>query len=172
LSPLRVNNFMMHGTEGYSILRDKWVDWVNEHQGKLNCSLENGWGFGKVTHYSWNVGDELIRVSVDKWIYSILLPDSSGFIGFEEGLKPDGCLLLDAYGKERRRLTVPWELTRRDVPKQAEMWFRNIDGPYDNPITGEKGEFGVSAWIEYAGDYYFELDYHAGKFLWGKPIRF
>ena len=45
------------------------------------------------------------------------------------------------------------------------MWFRNVG-------THNEGQFGVIAWIEYAGDFYFELDYHEGKFLWGKEIRF
>lgn len=58
------------------------------------------------------------------------------------------------------------------------MWFKTVSEPYVNPKTGEKGNFGVSAYIEgsgsggYAeGDWYFELDYHGGNFLWGKEIR-
>lgn len=108
-----------------------------------------------------------------------LLPDSSGFLRFESGWdRPDNCLLLDAYGKERMRLTVPWELTELDIPKDVAMCFKNVSSPYINPKNGKQGQFGVSAWIEgsgsggYAeGDWYFELDYHTGKFLWGKEIR-
>ncbi|MFA7347131.1 MAG: hypothetical protein WCZ86_05185 [Desulfurivibrionaceae bacterium] len=106
------------------------------------------------------------------------LPDSSGFICFEKDYKPDNCVLLDAYGKERIRLTVPWELTGRDISQNAKMFFVGMGGPFDDPTTGQKGKFGVSACIESADDYffiatdyYFELDYHAGKFLWAKDIR-
>jgi hypothetical protein len=108
-----------------------------------------------------------------------LLPDSSGFLRFESGWdRADNCLLLDAYGKERMRLTVPWELTGREISKDAVMCFKNVSEPYINPMDGKQGQFGVSAYIEgsgsggYAeGDWYFELDYHTGKFLWGKEIR-
>jgi hypothetical protein len=94
-----------------------------------------------------------------------VLPDSSGLICFESGFTPDGCYVLDAYGKERYTLTVPWELTPYEVPAGAKMWFRNVG-------THPDGQFGVTAWIEYAGDFYFELDYHKGCFLWAKEIRF
>jgi hypothetical protein len=108
-----------------------------------------------------------------------VLPDHSGFLRFESGWdRPDNCLLLDAYGKERMRLTVPWELTGREIAKDAVMCFKNVSAPYVNPKDGKQGQFGVSAYIEgsgsggYAeGDWYFELDYHTGKFLWGKEIR-
>ncbi|HET6553642.1 MAG TPA: hypothetical protein VFG49_08900, partial [Dyella sp.] len=111
----------------------------------------------------WTVDGQLLsRIRDSYWGQ---LPDSSGFICFEAVFKPDNCYVLDAYGKERYRLRVPWELTAYDVPSGAKMWFRNVS-------THPDGQFGVTAWIEYAGDFYFELDYHEGRFLWGKEIRF
>ena len=173
-----IRDFTIHGSSGHSVLNSKWLDWIAEHQNKPGCTYDNRYGFGRGTHFSWYVGDERIERAVDKWIYVHELPDASGFIGFEKDWKPDNCLLFDAYGKERMRLTVPWELTGRQIPKDAVMTFKNVSAPCINPQDGKVGQFGVSAYIEgsgsggYAeGDWYFELDYHTGKFLWGKEIR-
>ncbi|MBZ0134557.1 MAG: hypothetical protein K8D98_01390, partial [Rhodanobacter sp.] len=94
-----------------------------------------------------------------------ILPDASGLICFEDYRQNDNCYVLDVYGEFRYRLTVPCELIKYDVPAESKRWFRNV-GDYLG------GGYGVSAWIESAGDFYFELDYHAGRFLWGKEIRF
>jgi len=45
--------------------------------------------------------------------------------------------------------------------------FVGLTTPWDNPKTGEKGQFAVLAWVQYAGDYAFELDWKTGQFLWG-----
>lgn len=103
-----------------------------------------------------------------------LLPDSSGFLRFESGWdRSDNCLLLNAYGKERMRLTVPWEMTgsKHAESALAPTSFANISGPYVNPADGKEGQYGVTAWVERAGMFYFELDYHTGQFLWCKQIR-
>jgi len=154
----KISRFTMHDDAGHSVLRSKWLDWVEENNGPGK--------FGVVTHYSWEVDGEEIRVAVD--IGKVLwheLPDASGFICFESDFAPDNCYVLDVYGKQRYRLTVPWTLTGYEVSLNEKMWFRNV---------GEhvEGSFGVTAWIEGAGDFYFELDYHGGIFLWGKEIRF
>jgi hypothetical protein len=101
------------------------------------------------------------------------LPDATGFLCFERDSTPDNCLLLDAHGKERMRLTVPWQLTKPRNPESAKppTSFANISAPYINPADGKEGTFGVTAWVEHAGRYYFELDYHSGEFLWGREIR-
>lgn len=114
-----------------------------------------------------NIKDGKSQLSLSK------LPDSSGFICFERDWVPNNCLLLDAYGKERVRLTVPVELSGSTNPDSAKAptSFENVSEPYTNPTDGRKGRFGVTAWIEHAGKYYFELDYRTGKFLWGKAIR-
>jgi hypothetical protein len=94
------------------------------------------------------------------------LPDASGLLCVEPKYdRRDNCYVLDACGKERYRLSVPWELTNYDVPTDAKMWFRSAG-------AHSEGKFGLTAWVEYAGDFYFELDYHNGRFLWGKEIRF
>jgi len=165
MKSVQVNEFTLHNDRGQSVLDAELKDWKG-----ANGDFEV---YGSVVRYTWRIdGAACGLVNEENRLNIKLFPDYSGFICFDNKRKFDNCTLLDPYGKERMRLIVPWELTGQDVPKHAEMWFRNIDGPYDNPITGEKGKFGVSAWIEYAGDYYFELDYHTGKFLWGKPIRF
>lgn len=101
------------------------------------------------------------------------LPDSSGFILFERERKPDNCLLLDAYGKERIRLTVPLHLidVQNSASARSPTFFIDTSDPYPNPVNGEEGEFGVSVWVECAGKHYCELDYHSGRFLWCRAIR-
>lgn len=70
------------------------------------------------------------------------------------------------------RLTVPWQMTGSTSPEsgQPPTSFENISAPYVNPADGKEGKFGVTAWVEYAGKHYFELDYHTGQFLWCKRI--
>lgn len=160
----RIVNFSWHDSDGNVILHDEWLKWFNDH---------HGYGFGPVTKYSWSAGGTQYEIPVDrkKFIWEVL-PDSSGFICFESESKPDNCTLLDAYGKERMRLTVPWQMTGSTSPESGlpPTSFENISAPYINPVTGEEGKFGVTAWVEYAGKHYFELDYHTGQFLWCKRI--
>lgn len=173
-----LRDFTMHGSSGHSVLRSKWLDWVAAHQGLEGSDRENGFGFGHMTHYSWYVGDEKIEMPFVQWDYWCELPDASGFIIFQSKRNTDNCVLRDAYGKDRMRLTVPLQLTGLDIPKDVEMWFKNISDPYKNPKDGQVGIFGVTAWVEGSGsggylegDWYFEFDYHTGTFLWGREIR-
>lgn len=165
-------DFTLHGSSGLSVLNEKWITWVLEHQNKPGFSQENAYGLGRVTHVTWRVDGRLISVPIEEWSYCKTLPDASGFICFESEWKPDNCTLLDAYGKERMRLTVPWQLTGSTNPDsgQPPTSFENISEPYINPADGIEGKFGVTAWVEYAGKYYFEFDYHTGQFLWCKRI--
>lgn len=173
MSRPKVEKYTLHSDKGLELLDKKRTEWTLQHMGKPDCNAENSWGFGKVTYFSWYVGEQRIEVPAEKWIYAEVLPDASGFIGFEKGWNPNNCLLFDAYGKERMRLTVPWELTKSKNPESANppTSFANVSEPYINPVDGKEGLFGVTAWVEHAGKYYFELDYHTGQFLWGKGIR-
>lgn len=134
--------------------------------------VDGGSIFGPIEKYSWLVDEKEICIG-DKGFYLKGLPDASGFIAFESDWKPDNCVLLDVYGKERMRLTVPWEMTGSTHPEsaQAPTSFANTSAPYVNPQTGEVGVYGVTAWVERAGKFYFELDYHTGQFLWCRQIR-
>lgn len=82
--------------------------------------------------------------------------------------RSDNLLLLDSYGKERMRLSIPWQLTRQPTSLSAEYpsHFLGLTTPWDNPKTGEVGQFAVLAWVQYGGDYAFELDWRTGQFLW------
>jgi hypothetical protein len=148
----KISNFTLHNAGGESVLSSELIGWA----------LKAQWPFN-VASYSWTVDGEPFSHTKDSFWEE--LPDASGFICFESGFKPDNCYILDAYGKLRYRLHVPWELTGYEVPHGAKMWFRNVG-------THNDGQFGVTAWVEYAGDFYFELDYHEGRFLWGREIRF
>lgn len=148
----RVSNFTLHNARGESLLPSELFDWSS----RSSCPFN-------VSSYSWVVDGVLhSQIASSFWRE---LPDATGFICFEPRFEQDNCCVIDAYAQQRYRLTVPWELTPYDVPSDAKMWFRNIG-------THSDGKFGVTAWIEYAGDFYFELDYHRGSFLWGKEIRF
>ncbi len=159
----KVASFRWHDREGNVILHDEWLSWLQSHDGR---------GFGPVVMYSWVVAADSYESLVDRKIFNWeLLPDCSGFICFESAWKPDNCLLLDAFGKERMRLTVPWKMTGATNPEAEQAsTFGSIDGPYANPTSGKNGQFGVSGWVG-QGKYYFELDYKTGIFLWCKPIR-
>lgn len=161
-----IREFTFHGSTGASVLADSFLKWLETHS-----AAELG---DRIVAYSWYVGDIFVSASIDiaSQIWHVL-PDHTGFICFEKDWKPDNCLLLDAYGKERMRLTVPWELTIQKDPRSASppTSFANISGPYINPANEQPGQFGVTAWVEHAGKYYFELDFQAGKFLWGREIR-
>jgi hypothetical protein len=164
----KVKAFTLHNDRGMSIADAELLNWRKYYpDDKADI-------FGPITKYSWFVDDTFYEIQKPKGQSWEILPDASGFIVFEQKRwEPDNCLLLDAYGKERMRLTVPWQLTHPKNPESAKppTSFDNIGGPYINPADGKQGKFGVTAWVEHAGKYYFELDYHTGQFLWGKEIR-
>ena len=146
----------LHNALGETVARDELIRW-QAPDGSGRPFLP--------TRFTWVVDGELMELLLSGKLIVRILPDSSGLICFEDNRDTDNCYVLDAYGKERYRLVVPWELTPYEVPPTAKRWFRG-------PSTHPNGQYGVTAWIEYAGDFYFELDYHAGRFLWGKEIRF
>lgn len=161
-----VTDFMVHDSDGNSLLDQDRISWVGQHGGR---------GFGPIVKYSWHVDNVEFFAPANllecNWN---LLPDASGFISFESGSAPNNCTLLDHYGKERMRLTVPWQLTTTNNPASNAhpTHFSGVSSPYINPEDGTPGKFGVEAWVELAGEYYFELDWRTGEFLWGKEIRF
>jgi hypothetical protein len=162
----KIEAFAIHGESGVIVLKRDFLKWLETHS-----SSELG---TKIAAYSWAVGDQTFEVAADlanvSWHE---LPDASGFICFEKPWVPNNCLLLDVYGKERMRLTVPWQLTKPQNPESAKppTSFARVSPPFINPVDGKEGKFGVNAWVEHAGTYYFELDYHSGQFLWGREIR-
>lgn len=179
-----VQKLVRYFADGFSFSDDLSIDEM--------VKLMQGRASSLPTHLTWEcegknhsliipAQDGLPALSVSK------LPDSSGFILFERGRKEDNCLLLNACGKAYRRLAVPWEMAGNvgtspemrsyGKPRPERMWFENISTPYAHPETNEPGDFGVRAYLEYGDglyencDYYFELDWHTGQFLWGRPIR-
>lgn len=161
----KVSAFTLHNDRGQSILSSDLINWRNQYPD------DTADVFGPVVRRTWYVDGEYVESNRSGFWHQ--LPDSSGFICFERDWVPDNCVLLDAYGKERMRLTVPWQLTKHPDPKSAAAptCFDNFSAPYCNPVDNMEGTFGVTAWVENAGKFYFELDYHTGKFLWGREIR-
>lgn len=125
--------------------------------------------FGPIVKHTWQVeGQKFERLNLrNDPFYEC--PDSSGFLLCENTNHANNLVLLDVYGQERMRLSVPWELTRDPTAKSAAYpsRFIGLTTPWDDPKTGKEGKFAVLAWVEYAGDYAFELDWRTGEFLWG-----
>jgi hypothetical protein len=138
-----------------------YKEWRNSHP--------NEFVFGPITKHTWQVDEITFERPNPRNDGLDVLPDSSGFLLCEKVDRIDNLVLLDAYGKKRMRLSVPWQLTRDPHPEMAvyPSHFVGLTTPWDSPKTGEVGKFAVLAWVHYAGDYAFELDWHAGRFLWG-----
>jgi hypothetical protein len=125
--------------------------------------------FGPTINYMWEVDGTKFSKPNPRNDYLRPLPDATGFLLCENLERNDNLVLLDAYGKERMRLSIPWQLTRDPHPEMTEYpsHFIGLTTPWDNPETGEVGKFAVLAWVQYAGDYAFELDWNTGQFKWG-----
>ena len=161
-----VKNLMRHNNRG-DVLPDK--DFL-EHFDVWHEQHPDQPIFGPIAKHSWLVsGQNYERLNPQNDTLRVL-PDASGFLLFEAVKRPDNLVLLDAYGTERMRLDVPWRMTGATNPEFGKYptGFISLETPYPNPTTGEEGKFGVKAYVEgfYGQAFYFELDYHAGKFLW------
>ncbi len=154
-----IQKFTLHNDRGQSVEEKNLLLWED------NLHHPSGI-FGPIVRYSWETDKKSFESPNTG--YWRLLPDASGFICFEKMWIPNNCVLLDAYGKERMRLSVPWEMTGAGNSEGAT--FGNIDGPYTNPTTGQSGVFGINGWVGHS-KFYFELNYQTGKFLWCKEIR-
>lgn len=160
----QVVSLTLHNDCSETVLAVDVARWVEE---------QSPWRLFNTAGYSWNVeGKEIYFLKKNLNLY--LLPDASGFICIENSHVPNNCTLLDAHGQERLRLTVPWQLATlnshaSDAPP---AYFVSTSTPYLNPADGQPGQFGVKAWVEFGGEYYFELDWRTGEFLWGREIRF
>lgn len=150
----KIEKFTVHNELGESVLAKDLPNWgLSQHP----------WRPFNTAWVSWNVGAQNFQLpTVGRSIWE--LPDSSGLICFEEGYSNNNCFVLDARGNLRYRLTVPSTLTGKEVPNNSKMYFIGIS-------SHMTGKFGIDAWIENVGRYYFELDYSTGSFLWGKEIR-
>ena len=162
---ISVTNLKRHNNRG-----DSWPDkdflrhlkeWDKQHPDQPT--------YGPIVKHTWQVDgvDHERNNSRNDPFYE--LPDASGFLVCENVERSDNLLLLDAYGKERMRLSVPWHLTHQPTVKSAAYpsRFIGLTTPWDNPETGVEGKFALLTWVEYAGDYAFELDWRTGEFLWG-----
>lgn len=165
-----IHNFVKHDSRGLDIPENNPFDPFDpsdERSKQYPGVLQIGrvtWEDESGRSYSLNAKDLFVQI----------LPDRSGLICLEsnrQGSKFEtsmqtAAFILNTDGSLRCRLEVPTELTGRDVPASASKSF----GWIEKSSIGE-ARYGLVASIEYAGDYYFELNYHTGEFLWGKEIR-
>ena len=98
----KVENFTLHNDRGESILDIELLNWRKYYPN------DNTGIFGPIMKYSWHVDEVIYEIQKPKKQSWEALPDATGFICFESDSKPDNCTLLDAYGKERMRLSVFW----------------------------------------------------------------
>lgn len=151
-----------------------WAEWLS--------GLRGGWQkpFGKTTRYTWRACGrihEMVNPNPDSGARVILepLPDWSGLIMVDSRNVPNNAVLLDPCGEVLRGLRVPWEMVSKDEPEECYFVRVARDGTGWNEATGEEGRFGLEArlcWSPWVyGDFYFELDWHRGEFLWRSPLR-
>jgi hypothetical protein len=126
--------------------------------------------FGPVCMHSWLYGTEVIQRHNPRNDMLKVLPDKLGLICFENTKSPNNLVILDGYGNEKMRLTVPWQMTGKTDLRCGEYptSFSGLSEPYNNPATGEEGKYGVKAHVNgfYGQAFYFEFDYLKGVFLW------
>ncbi|MDR0779458.1 MAG: hypothetical protein LBF16_02040 [Pseudomonadales bacterium] len=143
-----------------------------EHYEEWRKSHLSEFVFGPIVKYTWEVDWVAYERLNPKNDYLKLFPDATGFLLFEKAKRPDNLVLLDVYGNQTMRLAVPWRMTGSENPASGlyPTRFIGLTTPLENPDTGEEGKLGVFAWIEYAGDWYFELEPHKGEFLWCRRL--
>lgn len=161
-----IEKFTWHNSHGESTLYDELDDWVSK-QNPFRV-------FGPITKYTWYVnGIEYERHNIRNDSLHIL-PDKSGFVCIEKTEQSNNCTLINAFGSERLRIDVPLHLIGGKSLKiggSEKCYFYNVSAPYVNPLNGISGVFGLIAFIEDVGEYYFELDYSAGVFLWSYRLH-
>ena len=157
MSTIKIKDLSLENAAGETVL-------FKISSGNPKCNYR-----GPTTRHFWVVEGKPYQRLNPRNDYLRMLPDSTGFLLCENVERQDNLVLLDTCGKERMRLSVPWKLTKTPTPESAHYpsRFIGITTPWDNPETGEQGKFGVLAWMQYSGDYCFELDYTTGQFLWG-----
>lgn len=157
MSVNQISAFSMENACGHTVL-------FSEFTGNPHCDYR-----GPTVRHTWQVDGVSYERRNPRNDYLRLVPDASGFLLCEQVDRSDNLVLLDACGKERKRLSVPWQLTRKPTPASDAYpsRFIGLTTPWDNPKTGEVGKFAVLTWVEFAGDYAFELDWRTGQFLWG-----
>lgn len=159
---MSIHNFVEHDIRGFDIPEHLSV----EDQEKL-CP-----GPFRIHRISWTDSNGHKHTFDSTNLYARVLPDRSGIIFLE---RPDstgahqirqhcGAIILNEDGSERCRLEVPIELIQKDVSPTTSRYFAWIEQSASN--------FGVTAIIDDAGEFYFELDYNSCRFLWGRAIRF
>ncbi|MES2415262.1 MAG: hypothetical protein V4614_15780 [Pseudomonadota bacterium] len=149
--------FTIENASGQAVL-------FSEFTGNPLCDYQ-----GPTVRHTWQVDGMSYERLNSRNGYLRMTPDASGFLLCEQEERSDNLVLLNAYGQERMRLTLPWQLTRSPTLEDAKYpsHFLGLTTPWDNTRTGEKGNFAVLAWMQCAGDYAFELDWRTGRFLWG-----
>lgn len=165
----QIEHFMLHNDRGDALPAVDFVkhllEWRKTHS---HASI-----FGPVIRHTWqHQGTKFERPNPQRDVW-ILTPDRTGFAVVENATRCDNLVLLNAQGKERMRISIPWKLTQHPVPASDSYpsHFLGPTSPWNNPETGAPGRFALHAWVEYAGDYAFELDWRTGQFLWGYHLE-
>jgi hypothetical protein len=159
----KITDLFIYNDSGMRVLSKDILSWREQYPSSSRSI------FGPIVKYSWTVGSEAVVLNdLDSKLSLNLLPDLNGFIVIEKDWKPDNCLLLDAYGKERMRLSVPWQMTGAQNPAGATFGYP--EKGYPHPVTGDMGSYGINGWVGQS-KFYFELNYKTGEFLWCRQIR-
>jgi len=157
----KVERFTLHNDRGQSVLEAELV--------KLSLSQDPSKRvYGPFIRYSWQVNGQQFESSGAGSL--CLLPDASGFILIEDDWKPDNAVLLDAYGKDRMRLTVPREL----IPWMDDSSIRSAGFLWIGP-SKEDGQCTLIGTADDIlagfGDFGCDFDYVNGVFLKAYKVR-
>lgn len=160
---MAVTNFIEHDARGFDVPEEMSIEEREKFCPPTFQFISVSWMDSIGNTHTLNTHDLSVRV----------LPDRSGLICLEtpKSVKGryvgrSGAFILNEDGSVRCGLKVPVELLDYEVPPDSICYFAWVE------YSEERNRYGLTAVIANAGEYYFELDYHTGKFLWGNPIRF
>ena len=129
-----ITDFTLHNNNDQSVI-------FKEATGNPQCGYE-----GPTTMYTWRVDGLAYEMKVPKLEGLYVFPDETGFLFIEEEKRSDNLLLLDVYGKEKARLSIPLYLVfGTSAANYAEYpsGFIGVTAPWENQKTKEKGKFAV-----------------------------
>jgi hypothetical protein len=159
----QITCFVKHDSRGFDIAESVPLE---EYHSRfpIPLSIESiSWIDSKNKSHTMDTRDLFVRV----------LPDRSGLLCLENPMGkhkrfkyPARAFVINEDESLRYELMVPVEMTNRLISPLGKHYFGWVE------TKDNEGKYGLTASIEGAGQFYFELDYHTGKFLWGKEIRF
>lgn len=155
-----IKDFKKHDSRGFDVPEAIPFEEYSKRFPLTLCIETVSWRDENNSLYQIDARDLLIEV----------LPDRSGLICIENPLGkhkrfkyPAGAFVINKDGSQRYKLAVPLELVSRSENPSDIHRFCWIE---------KNSSYGLTAIVDGFSEFYFELDHHTGKFLWGEERRF